>query len=58
MSPMARKFSVLSTKRLKLRAPTMKDVSGFQALLACPRYSTRYVAFEQASALAAQPRSS
>ena len=28
------------------------------AALACPRYSTRYVPFEQADALAVQPRSS
>ena len=28
------------------------------AALACPRCSTRYVAFEQAAALAAQPRAS
>ena len=28
------------------------------AALACPRYDTRYVPFEQAAALAAQPRSS
>ena len=37
MSPTAsRKFPVLSTRRLTLRAPTMKDVSEFQALLAVP----------------------
>jgi len=28
------------------------------AALACPRYDTRYVSFEQEAALAAQPRSS
>ena len=34
MSPTpSRKFPTLSTDRLKLRAPTMKDVSAFQALL-------------------------
>ena len=37
MSPKAnQKFPVLSTRRLTLRAPTMKDVSEFQALLATP----------------------
>ena len=41
--------------RLKglLRAPTIIEMG---AALACPRYSTRYVQFEQAEALAAQPR--
>jgi ribosomal-protein-alanine N-acetyltransferase len=37
MPPIAsRKFPVLSTKRLTLRPPTMKDVSEFQALLSIP----------------------
>lgn len=34
--PQIRKFPVLSTKRLTLRAPTMKDVPEFQALLSIP----------------------
>ena len=37
MAPMAsRKFPVLSTKRLTLRAATAKDVGEFQALLSIP----------------------
>lgn len=36
MSPMPRNFPVLSTKRLTLRAPTMKDVSEFHELLTVP----------------------
>ena len=35
-----------------------REIIAMDAALACPRYSTRYVAFEQETALAAQPRSS
>jgi hypothetical protein len=35
-----------------------REIVEMGAALACPRYSTRYVAFEQVDALAAQPRSS
>jgi endonuclease YncB( thermonuclease family) len=35
-----------------------REIIEMGAALACPRYSTRYVEFEQADAVAIQPRSS
>ena len=36
----------------------LREIVEMGAALACPRYDTRYMRFEQAAALAAQPRSS
>ena len=57
MSPMAnRKFPVLSTKRLTLRAASPKDVGEFQALLSIPEV-TRYSNWPDAPAKAQVERS-
>jgi ribosomal-protein-alanine N-acetyltransferase len=36
MRPTARKFPLLSTKRLTLRAPTLADAAAFRAILSVP----------------------